>query len=335
MSNLINHVAFVIDESSSMGPLKKELLEVLNGIVTRLKIAGEKSGQETRVSLYSFSTNVRCFAFDIDISRFEFPKEYFPCGMTALLEAVGTCVQEMSLIPEIHGDHAFLVYVLTDGQDNQSTRYSSSCLNTVLRERMGRENWSFGILVPDTRGYEDARRAGFDQPCIKVWESTKKGMKAVESVVHDSVEAFYAGRKSGKRNSRSLFQVDLSGVTSTKVRGALDPLPEGCFSLKWVGNRDRVIREFCEAEFGVYDKGSVYYQLVKPETVQGYKKIAIQNVASGKVYVGDAARDLLKIGKEDLRLKPGEFGHFRVFIQSTSVNRKLLAHTMILVLAPQ
>ncbi|MHA1815985.1 MAG: hypothetical protein ACTSX1_08270, partial [Candidatus Heimdallarchaeaceae archaeon] len=61
--------------------------------------------------------------------------------------------------------------------------------------------------------------------------------------------------------------------------------------------------------------------------VQDYKLVALRVKTSGKVYCGQEARDMLGIGQAvgTVRLVPGDHGKFDVFIQSTSVNRKIPA----------
>ena len=79
-------------------------------------------------------------------------------------------------------------------------------------------------------------------------------------------------------------------------------------------------------------KGGAFYQLVKTEPkVQDYKRIAIRSKTDGKVYAGDAARQMLALPTVGtVRLAPDELGDFEVFIQSTSVNRKVAAGTKLM-----
>jgi hypothetical protein len=77
-------------------------------------------------------------------------------------------------------------------------------------------------------------------------------------------------------------------------------------------------------------KGAAFYQLTKTEArVQDGKLIVIRDKALGKVYSGDAARQLLNIPvrspKGYVRLHPDATPQFDIFIQSTSINRKLVA----------
>ena len=80
-------------------------------------------------------------------------------------------------------------------------------------------------------------------------------------------------------------------------------------------------------------KGAAFYALIKTEKkVQPYKMVALRVKTSGKVYSGQVAREMLGIGQatDTVRLVPGDHGKFDVFIQSTSVNRKIPAGTEVL-----
>jgi len=93
------------------------------------------------------------------------------------------------------------------------------------------------------------------------------------------------------------------------------------------------IREFVERQGKPYVKGTCYYQLTKRETIQDYKEIAFYEKASGKVYAGTlaAAREMLGLPDLETRVSPDFNPLFDVFVQSTSVNRKLVPGTKLLV----
>ena len=95
----------------------------------------------------------------------------------------------------------------------------------------------------------------------------------------------------------------------------------------------RLIREFVEEKTGApLLKGAAHYRLVKTEPrVQDNKRIIIRDKTSGAVYEGAAARQMLALPTVGtVRLAPDELGDFEVYIQSTSVNRKVDAGTRIL-----
>jgi hypothetical protein len=76
---------------------------------------------------------------------------------------------------------------------------------------------------------------------------------------------------------------------------------------------------------GSYVKGTAFYQLTKPEdVVQDYKILLVLDKKSGAVYSGRDARTLLGLPTSgNCKIIPGNHGNFEVYIQSTSINRKL------------
>jgi hypothetical protein len=74
-----------------------------------------------------------------------------------------------------------------------------------------------------------------------------------------------------------------------------------------------------------------FYELVKNEHVQPQKQIVIQNRKTGKVYSGDNARKLLNLPNQEVKITVGDFGEWNVYIQSTSVNRKVIPKQRVLV----
>lgn len=72
-------------------------------------------------------------------------------------------------------------------------------------------------------------------------------------------------------------------------------------------------------------RGAAFYRLEKLEPrIQDYKLIAIKDKTNGHVYHGQAARQLLGLPTVgNARVAPGDHGHYDIYIQSTSVNRKL------------
>ena len=81
-----------------------------------------------------------------------------------------------------------------------------------------------------------------------------------------------------------------------------------------------------------YVAGTAFYQLTKKEDeVQDYKQIALRDKKSGTVYSGVQARNILGLPHNGtVKVAPGNHGGYDIFIESTSVNRKLLPGTQVL-----
>jgi hypothetical protein len=91
-------------------------------------------------------------------------------------------------------------------------------------------------------------------------------------------------------------------------------------------DEDSGIQDFCRKMGITFAKGKGFYEFTKPEIIQPQKEIVLMDRVSGELYEGDAARTIAGIKKNEERskIKPGDIPKYRVFIQSTSPNRKLI-----------
>lgn len=92
------------------------------------------------------------------------------------------------------------------------------------------------------------------------------------------------------------------------------------------------ITSFVKSSGAVFRKGRGFYELTKAEEVQERKEVILQDKRSGDFYTGAVARDMIKLpyGMRG-RVYPYNAPHgYRVFVQSTSNNRKLMAGTTFL-----
>jgi hypothetical protein len=65
--------------------------------------------------------------------------------------------------------------------------------------------------------------------------------------------------------------------------------------------------------------------------VEAQKEIVVRNVSSGKLYGGRNARHLLSLPDYTVKVAPDKYSNYEIFVQSTSVNRKLVPGTTVLV----
>lgn len=331
MQNNINHVGLVLDASQSMSIHKSEVIRVVDGLISHLARRSQEMDQETRITVYTFNHNVECVIYDKDVLRLpSIAKHYHPSGMTALVDATMQAKTDLSKTPELYGDHAFLVYVITDGQENRSTKYSFTSLINTLSSLP--DNWTVATLVPDEHAKRYAQSTGFPTENIAIWETTsEQGIEEVGEVIRNATESFMRSRVLGVRSSKNLFSTDINAVNKDTLKQAkLKPIPKDTYTVIEV-KQDGTIRETVEAAGFTYVLGNAFYQLTKTEVIQGQKLVAVRNKHSGRFHMGENARDVLGLPKGmDARVKPDGNKEFDVFIQSTSVNRKLHARTRLL-----
>lgn len=323
---LVNNVIFVIDESSSMS----RHANAVNRVVKSLADPLNQSGFKTRVSLYTFADRVNRKLYltedFAELNRFNLR----PDGMTTLIDASVAAISDHKndfLITKKDEDNTFLLYVITDGEENRS-RYNSA----QLRELIGSldDSWTVATMVPNSSGVHYAKNCGFPAGNIEMWDTTsEKGFENVGQRVADTYTAYTTMRSAGVRSSTDLFSVNAANLNRQDVKAAL--VQDKDAKLFRV-HKEEKIRDFVERHTGEHYKiGRAFYELVKKEKVQPQKEVAIVSQDGKRKYFGNAARQMLGLNIGDhIKVVPGDHGEWRIFIQSTSVNRKVVPGQSIL-----
>lgn len=330
--NYINHIALVLDESSSMERLAREVVKVADNQIAYLAQRSKELDQETRVTVYTFADHhkIRCVFYDKDVLRMpSLAGVYKPYGSTALVDATAKAIDDLAKTPELYGDHAFLVYVLTDGQENNS-RTSGSALTKIIGGLA--DNWTVAAFVPDANGKFEAKKFGFPADNIAIWDTNAKGLAEVGETIRQTTETFMTNRAVGVRGSKNLF--NMAPVSKQAVQAVVTTaLHPGQYRLAPV-KADGPISAFVEdLTHRPYRLGEAYYQLSKTEKIQPQKSIAIFDKKTRAVYTGPEARRVLGLPNHEVKVKPDYNPDLEIFVQSTSVNRKLIAGTNLLLLS--
>ncbi|MFI6940938.1 vWA domain-containing protein [Streptomyces sp. NPDC050418] len=340
--NYINHVALVLDASSSMSHLSRKVVEVADQQIAYLARRSQELDQETRVTVYVFSNQVECVIYDKDVLRMPSLKQHYRAsGSTALLAATLKSQRELAQTAQLYGDHSFLTFVLTDGQENTSHRSPDGRGMTPQQlvkavadlSKTQEDNWTLAVLVPDQMGKREAMQCGFPKDNIAIWDATStQGLEEAGQVIQEATEKFMIGRTKGIRGSRAVFSTGADAVNKDTIKAAgLTPASADTYRLLTV-DRAESIRTWVVDSGHTYTTGAAYYQLSKSEKVQARKQIAVLEKKTDKVYTGPQARALLGLPDTEVRLRPDQNDEFTIFIQSTSVNRKLVAETRLLLM---
>ena len=120
-----------------------------------------------------------------------------------------------------------------------------------------------------------------------------------------------------------------------KEMAELVPVAPGRFQVMTV-DENCDIKGFVTKNGITFKKGRGFYELTKAETVQQYKEVIMQDKETGEMFIGTQVREKLGLqpqtesGGVNERLHASAAKDFRVFVQSTSVNRKLIGGTTFL-----
>jgi hypothetical protein len=325
--NYINHVALVLDASYSMTPHKSTIIKVADEQTRYLAQRSAELDQETRITVYSFDDHARCLVYDKDVLRLPSMADLYRIGRnTALIDATLLSIEDLKMQPTKYGDHSFLAYVLTDGFENQS-RNTPSALQRKLASL--EDHWTIAALVPNAEGERWCKRIGFTPGNIAIWDtSSAAGLEESFGKIRTATENFMLGRQQGVRGTRSLFSTGPDAINRQTVQANLVPLSYDRYQVVPVV-KNAEIREWVEGCGYHYRTGEWFYELTKPEDIQPQKKLAVMD-KGGNVFVGENVRTMVGLPDYKIRVRPDFNPDYKVFVQSTSVNRKLLPGTKLL-----
>ncbi len=333
ISNLIDHVALIVDSSSSINTygLTDTVIQVIDNQISYLAKRSKELDREVRVSVYTFADKPSCLIWDKDVFRLPSLREhYHPNGNTALIDAALMAIAELKEIPQRHGDHSHLIILISDGEENKS-KAKAADLSNVLKGLD--ENWTFAGMVPNQLAVHALKNAGVAAGNISVWDTTARGLQEVGEVVRQATDTFMRARATGVRGTKSLFSLDATKLSAAAVKNNLQELSPSEYDVYPVSKKV-AIKPFVEGwrKGTPYQIGSAYYPVTKAEKIQGHKQICIQNKRSGKVYTGAAARQLLGLPNHEVKVEPASHPDFQIYSQSTSTNRNLVPGTNLLVM---
>ncbi len=262
----------------------------------------------------------------------EYPAD---AGGTPMIQAANAAIDLMESVPDYNDSEvSFLVMLTTDGQETEN-RKGGRELAARMKKLIATDRWTFVFRVPAKTGPRELATLGLAIPGINVyeWELSTKGV--VQST-QANVEAFteYFTQRSTGMKSTTKFYANLADVSFEDLQKELiDISADVTFYNVTASDDQSLIRPFVEAKTNESMlKGSAFYRLNKTEPrVQANKRIAIRDKTTGTVFAGDAARQMLALPTiGTVRLAPDELGDYEIYVQSTSVNRKLDAGTSLM-----
>lgn len=332
-----NYFGFIRDHSASMYHIRNYAKEDFNSNIAVIKEENDKLKQDTIVfTMSACAGRPARNEFDVrnsSISKLKPLTSYAADGTaTPLFDAVKDMIEALKAVPDADAaEVAFLVFVTTDGLDNASYTQDSA-LGKMIQKLQETDKWTFVFRVP--LGYKDklVSRLGIHAGNVQEWEQSKKGVEISTVATRTAFSGYMASRSRGESSTRT-FYTDLSDISKKDLKVKLEDISSQVH-IYTVGPQDagKQIRTFFEEAHGEYAKGCGFYQLTKREkAVQDYKKIVIRDRQSRHIYGGDAARKLLGLPTDrSVPVAPGDHSNYDLFIQSTSVNRKLPEGTKVL-----
>ena len=328
------YIGFVRDHSGSMRGLTSKAMQDYNNTLAsvRASLGNDHSAYISAVECgHGRSAEAKLVEAITSLKEAKDMRSYDANGNgTPLWDSVGLIIENLEKIPVVAEDNtAFLVMVTTDGQENASRKWSAASLQRKMTELQNSDRWTFVFRVPV--GYKrDLVRMGISERNVMEWDQTEKGIMRAEAETVTGIQNYFSERTRGVTRTNT-FYADLTNVSKADIN-KLEEVSKEYNVIAVPTKYDKAaIKDFCIDTTGGYQIGKAWYQLTKPETVQEQKVICIRDRYTGKIYRGAHARQLLGLPSYgSIKVAPGNSGNYDIFVQSTSVNRKLVKDTYVL-----
>lgn len=206
------HITVLIDESGSMGHLAND---TRGGFNTFLAVQQKENGKAT-MTVCKFSSGYEIIGKpETDIQGVQplTEKTYFPCGGTALLDALGRCITDLGkslmLVPEEQRPGKVLFLVMTDGEENASREYTKSAVANMVKTQEDVYSWNFIYMGANVDAFSESQGMGMRAGSTIAYNATSRGVGAAYGVMSKSVSSL-----------RGASMHDVAGVLANMFHGA-------------------------------------------------------------------------------------------------------------------
>ena len=170
----------ILDKSGSMSSIAKQAVDGVNETLGGIRSSQLKDpSQDNYVTLVAFcGCELRTIFDNVPIAEVRdiTPKDYRPCCMTPLYDAVGTTITRLRPIVEQDKGSAAAVTIITDGYENASREYSGKAIKELI-EQLKNQGWLFAYIGADHDVEKVAAQMSIDNSLQ--FDKTEAGTKAM------------------------------------------------------------------------------------------------------------------------------------------------------------
>ena len=199
IKNNKTELVFILDKSGSMSGLESDTIGGFNSMIEKQK----KGDGEAFVTTVLFSDDKEIIHDRIPIA--EVPKmtdrEYFVGGCTALIDAVGDTIEQISTIhkyarPEDVPEHVMFV-ITTDGMENASHRFKAEDVRKMIEQKK-EEGWEFLFLGANIDAVETAATYGISEDYAATYCCDSAGTELNYEALSDAITSVRSSAPLGK-----------------------------------------------------------------------------------------------------------------------------------------
>ena len=194
MRNDLTELIFILDMSGSMCDLKADTIGGYNSLLEAQKEA-EGDANVTTV-LFDDRYIVLHDRADIQTVAPITEKEYQPCGMTAMLDAIGKTFhsvgQKLAEMPEEERPGNVIVTIITDGYENASQEFTWDTIHDMIKEQREKYSWTITFIGANVNVEQMSDQLGIDRKLAKSYTANSIGTASVYQTMSKSMSKYRA-----------------------------------------------------------------------------------------------------------------------------------------------
>ncbi len=182
-------ITLIVDESGSMRSLLEATLKgIQNFIAEQREVPGEAV-----LTTYSFADTLRCSSEAVPLAIAAPPRDYLPNGNTALLDAIGTVVENngrryAAMAEDERPEHVILA-ILTDGEENASRTFTHARIKEMLKHQQEVYSWKVIFLGANIDVQEYSKALGIDPAMAAAYNATSVGTSKAYKAISDATRS--------------------------------------------------------------------------------------------------------------------------------------------------
>jgi uncharacterized protein YegL len=209
MNNTLTEIAFVLDRSGSMQSVAHAAISGFNEFLSDQQAA---PGQ-ARLTVVLFDNEYLVPVNNIPIAEVVplNSDTYIPRASTALLDAIGETIerlgQRLEQTPETDRPGKVIVAILTDGQENSSTRYTWKQISAKIKHQTEVYKWEFLFLGANQDAIATAANLSIAANNASAFAADAAGVRSSQKALSRKAAAHRAMAAGGEISAATMREV--------------------------------------------------------------------------------------------------------------------------------
>lgn len=208
------HYLLILDESGSMQHVRQQTLDGLNEQIQAInKLEKQYPDHKYFINILKFDNEFRDLIVDTKVSKVKHftLEDYKPNASTALRDAIGFGVNRLNekIENKINsGEAKALVVILTDGEENASTKYSPADIKALITRLDATQSWTFTFIGANQDSVTTANSYGIHTSNVANYTGSQRGTYAALAAVSagmSNVASGYASFIGGGTSNRAFM----------------------------------------------------------------------------------------------------------------------------------